>query len=148
MTCFIDFGSQNRPQIHAEITKKPFPNPSRNRTRKITENLQKQTQPNLENRAPVRAWCWFSLFHAFQKKQEKMSKYLLKVVSKPLKNNNKKTINKHTPKNTLKTSPFYSKIDPIIELKKEVFRQHRLPGPPRAPNASKDDPRTPKSPKK
>ena len=66
MTFFIDFGSQNRPQIHPEIIKNPFPNPSRNRTRKITEHLQKQTQPNLEHRAGVRAWCYFSQNRGFR----------------------------------------------------------------------------------
>ncbi len=93
VTFFIDFGSQNRPQIHPEITKNPFPNPSRNRTRKITEHLQKQTQPNLVNRAGVQAWCYFSQNRGFRK--------VTKIIKKTCKNssqNHQKSVKKASRK--------------------------------------------------
>ena len=40
---FMDFGSQNRPQIHLQIIKHPFPKPSRNHTPK---NNTTHAEPN------------------------------------------------------------------------------------------------------
>ena len=48
MTFFMDFGSQNGPQIHLKIIKNSFPKPSRNHTPK---NNTKHTDPD-----PAKPW--------------------------------------------------------------------------------------------
>ena len=74
-----------------------------------------------------------------------MSNNLSTILPTPL-NIHNKTIQQQHLKNTSNTSPFYSNNDSKMEPKgvhwSGLFRQGRLPGPPRAPNASKDDPRT------
>ena len=88
-------------------------------------------------------------FHYFTLSKNKKLKKPFKSTPQTTK---KRLIEKHTKQNTLKTSTFYSKNDPKMEPKglpwSGTFRQHRPPGPPKAPNPSKDDPRTPTSQKK
>ena len=71
---FIDFGSQNKPQIHPEITKKRFPNQSRNQSQKKNKNILFPSPPNPENRAGVQAWCYFPQNRCFRKVTKNIKK--------------------------------------------------------------------------
>jgi hypothetical protein len=76
---FIDFGSQNRPQIHPEITKKRFPNQSRNQSPEKTKIFCSRTLQTLKIELACRRGAIShktAVFEKLQKHETNMSKQL------------------------------------------------------------------------
>ena len=95
---FIDFGSQNRPQIHPEITKQRFPNQSRNQTPEKTKLLCSRTLQTLKIELACRRGAIFHKTAVFEKLQNNQ-KILSKQLPKSLKNS-KNDIQKSNQKTT------------------------------------------------
>ena len=102
VTFFIDFGSQNRPQIHPEITKKRVPNQSRNQSQKKTKIFCSRALQSLKIELAFRRGAIFHKTAVFEKLQ-KTSKFMSKQLHKSLKFS-KKVIQKSNQKTTRKTA--------------------------------------------